>query len=99
MDLHRVDADPNPDSDPTFHFDGVSAPNPDPDTDPDPYPKFYTCWKSEFLFDFYSQQCQGLHCFIFVVSVIGVNFCNILPLGQYIGIFWYQKSLVLLYLS
>jgi hypothetical protein len=38
------------------------------------YPKLLTCWKIRILFlDFYSQQCQSrsLHCFVFLVSVIG----------------------------
>jgi hypothetical protein len=38
LDLHRVDADPNTNSDPTFHLDAVSDPNPDPDPNPNPDP-------------------------------------------------------------
>ncbi len=51
--------------DPTFSFDAYP--------DPDPTPTFFTVWKIVF-FSFFTL----LHCFIFLVSIVGVAIFNIL---------------------
>ncbi len=70
MDGHRSDADP----DPTFHFDPYPDTTfhfyADQDSDSDSAPRFTHVGISKF-FDFYAQQYQSLHCFVFLVSVIG----------------------------
>jgi hypothetical protein len=61
VDRHRFDADP----DPTFYFDV--------DPDPDPYPtsSYKQVGKSKFFLTFIHSNAS-LHCFIFLISVIGV---------------------------
>jgi hypothetical protein len=72
VNRHRFGADPDGDPDPTFHFD--ADPDPDTKSNPDPTLIFTHVGKSENVFTAIS--C--LHCFIFLVSVIGVIMFNIL---------------------
>ncbi len=65
MDQHHVDADP----DPTFHFDA------NPDSYPVPADSLTLAEKSYFFLLIHSS--ASLHCFIFLVSVIGVIIFNI----------------------
>jgi hypothetical protein len=69
VDRHRIDANPDPDQDPTF------LANSDPDLDPSPC--FTHIEKSEtFLTSIHIS--ASLHCFIFLASIIGVTIFNIL---------------------
>ncbi len=68
--------------DPAFHFDAVS--------DPDPtVPKYYTFCKIKFSF----HSSVSNHCFIFLVSVIGVIVFNYFV--QYTEVFWKKESFAL----
>jgi hypothetical protein len=68
---HRVDADPDPGI--TFFLD------PDPATDPDPTPCFTHVEQTNKKFTLIHSN-DSLHCFIFLVSVIGDRIFNILAI-------------------
>ncbi len=63
----------NPYPDPTFHFDV----DPDFDLDPEPAPRFTHIRGNQNFFAF-THSRASLHCFIFLVMVIGVTILNIL---------------------
>jgi hypothetical protein len=65
-----------------FNFDADSDPNPDPA----PTTSFTHDGKSEIFFSFIHSSAS-LHCFIFLVSVIGVTIFNILEI-KFVAIFW-----------